>query len=63
MSGILLSKNLLTLLFYVKQLGDARKQEIHITEDGDTLKIIGGKRKKVLHLIFLFTILGFKRLH
>ncbi|MGK8829697.1 DUF4097 family beta strand repeat-containing protein [Bacillus paranthracis] len=31
--------------FYVKQLGDARKQEIHITEDGDTLKIIGEREK------------------
>ena len=31
--------------FYVKQLGDARKQEIRITEDGDTLKIIGEREK------------------
>ena len=51
MSGILLSKNLLTLLL-CKAIRDARKQEIHITEDGDTLKIIG-EREKVLHLIFL----------
>ena len=61
MPGILLFKNLRTLLF-VKQSGDARKQEIRITEDGDTLKSLG-KEKKVLHLIFPFTILGFKRLH
>lgn len=31
--------------FYVKQSGDARKQEIRITEDGDTLKIIGEREK------------------
>ena len=47
--------------FYIKQSGDVRKQEIRIAEDGDTLKVIG-KEKKVLHLIFLFTILDFKRL-
>ena len=51
MPGILLSKNLLTLL-YIKQSGDVRKQEIRIAEDGDTLKVIG-EREKVLHLIFL----------
>ena len=37
--------------FYVKQSGDARKQELRIAEDGDTLKLLG-KGKKVLHLIF-----------
>lgn len=31
--------------FYVKQSGDARKQEIRIAEDGDTLKIIGEREK------------------
>ncbi|MCU5377777.1 DUF4097 domain-containing protein [Bacillus cereus] len=31
--------------FYVKQSGDVRKQEILITEDGDTLKIIGEREK------------------
>ena len=31
--------------FYVKQSGDARKQEIRITEDGDTLKIIGKEKR------------------
>lgn len=31
--------------FYVKQSGDLRKQEILITEDGDTLKIIGEREK------------------
>ncbi len=46
MPGILLSKNLLTLLFYVKQSGDVRKQEIRIAEDGDTLKIIGEREKR-----------------
>ncbi|MBY7121640.1 DUF4097 family beta strand repeat protein [Bacillus sp. 16GRE42] len=31
--------------FYVKQSGDVRKQEVLITEDGDTLKIIGEREK------------------
>ncbi|MDH4423912.1 MULTISPECIES: DUF4097 family beta strand repeat-containing protein [Bacillus cereus group] len=29
--------------FYVKQTGDVRKQEIRIVEEGDALKIIGGR--------------------
>lgn len=48
--------------FYVKQTGDVSKQEIRITEDGDTLKVIG-ERKKMFRLIFPFTISDFKRLH
>lgn len=31
--------------FYVKRTGDARKQEVHIAEDGDTLKIIGEREE------------------
>ncbi|MGK3612281.1 DUF4097 family beta strand repeat-containing protein [Bacillus cereus] len=39
--------------FYVKQSGDARKQELRIAEDGDTLKIIG-KREKGASFDFSF---------
>ena len=39
--------------FYVKQSGDARKQELRIAEDGDTLKIIG-KREKSASFDFSF---------
>ncbi len=31
--------------FYVEQTVDARKQEIYITEDSDTVKIIGERER------------------
>ncbi len=41
--------------FYVKQSGDLRKQEIHIAEDGDTLKIKGEIEKGVSFDFSFFT--------
>lgn len=43
--------------FYVKQSGDVRKQEVLITEDGDTLKIIGEREKGAA---FDFSFYNFK---
>ncbi|MDM5234679.1 DUF4097 family beta strand repeat-containing protein [Bacillus cereus] len=45
--------------FYVKQSGDIRKQEIRIAEDGDRLKIIGGREKGV-SFDFSFYNFGFQ---
>ncbi|MEM5682901.1 DUF4097 family beta strand repeat-containing protein [Bacillus toyonensis] len=45
--------------FYVKQTGDVSKQEIRITEDGDTLKVIG-ERKKDVSFDFSFYNFGFQ---
>ncbi|HDR7793559.1 TPA: DUF4097 family beta strand repeat protein [Bacillus luti] len=45
--------------FYVKQTGDLSKQELRITEDGDTLKIIGEIEKGV-SFDFSFYNFGFQ---